>query len=327
MARATSRVYVFLSILAAAFICVVLSRRSSSADAAGLQSPLAMRGVQMPRMAMRGANMHGIGAAGQRANMMNLQTNAALGFLDLDKDLSVLMNDLREGETVEARELEQPNNWDEYNLFVSQTGGPKMEESETPEVMETAPIETTYGLNVLWLEKNIAIAVDEIYPGAKRIPLTTFHLWPQTDAWEDIKSLMEQKSWIKERDMINVLNQATEIINFWQDEKTTADAREKFPDVLIRGTEQAEGTVMDLENVDGLEDGDADGAKDTSAVPRIGLKQAPGFEALFSELSWYRDPELEGPWDDTGKWKDVSITTLEQLQAAVPQKMPGGNKD
>merc|ERR1711871_138379 len=264
--------------------------------------------------AIRG-NMAGVRPCmGRMGAMRGMRADAKIGFINMDADPSTLISDLREGETAEMEGLRQPATWDEYKLFLAETEGP-----------QTAPVQTTYGLNVLWLEKNIALAVDEIYPGNQRIPLTTFHLWPQTDAWEDIKSLLETKSWVQERDVINVLNQATEVINFWQEEKTTADAREKFPELLIHGTEQHEGATMDADTVDSLMSADgAENVIDTSAIPRITLKQAPGFEELFSEKAWYRDPEAEGPWDpNSGVWKDVSIKTLEDLQASVPQKMPG----
>ncbi|GAB5371523.1 hypothetical protein AAMO2058_001587100 [Amorphochlora amoebiformis] len=247
-------------------------------------------------------------------------------FLPASMDYDALTNDLKEGETLDTMALEQPSSWDEYRMFMQETGGPAPpEENQGEKVLETAPVETKYGLNVLWLEKNIALAVDEIYPGNKRIPLTSFHLWPATDAWEDIKGLLETKSWISERDTINVLNDATEIITYWQESHTTAEAREKFPEFFIRGTEQSEGNVMEGADVESLMSADGDvKAIDTSAIPRISLKEAAGFEALLASQKWYRDPEAEGPWDaDSGIWKDVSIKTVEDLQKSVPQKMPG----
>eukprot|EP00954_Amorphochlora_amoebiformis_P001462 111621-Amorphochlora_amoeboformis.AAC.1 len=269
-------------------------------------------------------------------------------FLPASMDYDALTNDLKEGETLDTMALEQPSSWDEYRMFMQETGGPAPpEENQGEKVLETAPVETKYGLNVLWLEKNIALAVDEIYPGNKRIPLTSFHLWPATDAWEDIKGLLETKSWISERDTINVLNDATEIITYWQvlvpfipwisnakreiwklesgrytvlarflpsrpnlsdlirtpqESHTTAEAREKFPEFFIRGTEQSEGNVMEGADVESLMSADGDvKAIDTSAIPRISLKEAAGFEALLASQKWYRDPEAEGPWDaDSG---------------------------
>mmetsp|Transcript_17558 Transcript_17558/g.42854 ORF Transcript_17558/g.42854 Transcript_17558/m.42854 type:complete len:309 (-) Transcript_17558:283-1209(-) len=263
---------------------------------------------------------------GYGASREKMRSNAGLGFLRIEDGPESLLNDIREGETIEVDELRQPSSWDEYKAFVAETGGPSVaEENANEQLFETAPVETSYGLNVLWLEKNIAIAVDEIYPGNKRIPLTTFHLWPQTDAWEDIKSLLEKKSWISERDTINVLNQATEAINYWQEQHSAADARGNFPEMIVRGTEQAEGTSMDAENILSEMSEDSETQKvDTSAIPRITLKQAAGFEDLLPNMPWYRDPEAEGPWDkDAGVWKDVSIKSIEELHASVPQKMPG----
>nr|AAP79164.1 plastid protein ycf65 [Bigelowiella natans] len=259
-----------------------------------------------------------------RTSRNMVKPNAGIGFLNVEDGVDSLIGDLREGETLDGDELRQPSSWDEYKAFVAETGGPSLEDEQAGEIMETAPVETSYGLNVLWLEKHIALAVDEIYPGNKRIPLTTFHLWPQTDAWEDIKSIMESKSWIAEASTINVLNQATEIINFWQEQHSTADAREKFPDVVLRGTEQAEGTMMDSESVDSLmtvEDGDK--SQSYSDIPQITLKQAAGFEELLADTPWYRDPEAEGHGILAQECGRCLYQNCKDLQASVPSKMPG----
>jgi len=244
-------------------------------------------------------------------------------FLPPELNTDSLLTDIKEGEVIDTVNLRQPSDWEEYRMFVDQTGGPaSIEEGEGEAVVKSAPIETQYGLNVLWLEKNIALGVDEIYPQGQRVPLTSFHLWPATDAWEDIKSLLESKAWISERDTINLLNEATEIITFWQESHSTGEAREKFPQLFIRGTEQIEGSNMDQSAV-GILMADEEGQEgiDTSAIPAISLKSAPGFADLLGGKSWYRDPETEGPWDkESGKWKDVSIQTLEELHKSVPQK-------
>lgn len=243
----------------------------------------------------------------------------------IKKSNTDLLNDIAEGQTLDE-EAYTPSSWAEYEAFVAETGGPEpMVEGGNDVAMGTAPISTSYGLNVIWLEKNIALAIDEEYPGGKRIPLTNFHLWPQTDAWEELKAILDEREWIGETQTINVLNQATEIINYWQESHSTAEAREKFPDVLIRGTEQVEGSSMDGGAVEAAMVEEGPKVVDTSAIPRVSIKEAPGFEALMPGLAWYRDPTEEGPWDsDSGVWKDVSIRTIEELQRSVPQRnMPG----
>ncbi|KAM0955537.1 hypothetical protein ACFX2A_024409 [Malus domestica] len=71
-------------------------------------------------------------------------------------------------------------------------------------------------LKFIWMEKNIGIALDQMIPGHGSIPLSPYYFWPRRDAWEEIKVLLESKPWISQKQMIILLNQATDIINLWQ---------------------------------------------------------------------------------------------------------------
>ena len=99
-------------------------------------------------------------------------------------------------------------------------------------------MEPRFVLKVVWLDKNIALAVDHVI-GKGTSPLTAYYFWPRNDAWQQLKDELDSKSWILESEKIDLLNQATEIINFWQEHgkhTTMNQAQTKYPDVTFAGT-------------------------------------------------------------------------------------------
>ena len=71
-------------------------------------------------------------------------------------------------------------------------------------------------LKFVWMEKNVGLGLDQHVPGHGTIPLSPYFSWPRKDAWEELKSTLEAKPWISQKKMIILLNQATDIINLWQ---------------------------------------------------------------------------------------------------------------
>lgn len=71
-------------------------------------------------------------------------------------------------------------------------------------------------LKFIWMEKNIGLALDQVIPGYGSVPLSPYYFWPRKDAWEELKSKLEEKPWISQKRIIILLNQATDIINLWQ---------------------------------------------------------------------------------------------------------------
>ena len=97
----------------------------------------------------------------------------------------------------------------------------------------------TFILKFLWLEKSIAVCLDQKI-GERTTPLTEYFFWPQKDAWEEMKNFLENKTWITQNESIFLLNQITEVINEWQEKdvmqrKDISSLKEKFSSCFFIG--------------------------------------------------------------------------------------------
>lgn len=91
-------------------------------------------------------------------------------------------------------------------------------------------------LNFLWFNKNIAVSLNQKV-GNKIIPLTEYFFWPQQDAWEEIQLFLNKENWVNADDSFSILNQITEVINYWEHEEKTStilsEIRSKFPSCVF----------------------------------------------------------------------------------------------
>ncbi|WP_308255160.1 30S ribosomal protein PSRP-3 [Geminocystis sp. GBBB08] len=99
-------------------------------------------------------------------------------------------------------------------------------------------MDSRFVLKVVWLDKDVALAVDYVISKGTS-PLTAYYFWPRSDAWQELKDELDKKNWITDNEKIQLLNQATEVINFWQEKgrvTTMLQAQQKFPQVVFSGT-------------------------------------------------------------------------------------------
>lgn len=154
-----------------------------------------------------------------------------------DNETAVGMRQLVQAAKLSQEELAEgmvPEDWDQTTIdwFSNKKGG-------------DIPL-PTFKLNFLWLDKNIAVAVDQVYARGAQSPLTEYFVWPRRDAWDELRVALEAKPWITDRDRIILLNRLTEVINFWQESVAGAEGDEPAEGEAARPTiDEARGMFPD----------------------------------------------------------------------------------
>nr|YP_009538704.1 putative ribosomal protein 3 [Lepocinclis ovum]AYQ93757.1 putative ribosomal protein 3 [Lepocinclis ovum] len=93
-----------------------------------------------------------------------------------------------------------------------------------------------FRLKFLWFgTKGIAVSLDQVSLNSNKVlPLTEYFFWPRSDAWDEMRICLKSKTWISSNDLVFILNQLTEVINFWQEKndlkaENSAQIKERFP--------------------------------------------------------------------------------------------------
>uniref|UniRef100_A0A0C9RQQ5 30S ribosomal protein 3, chloroplastic n=1 Tax=Wollemia nobilis TaxID=56998 RepID=A0A0C9RQQ5_9CONI len=122
--------------------------------------------------------------------------------------------EVEEDEEEEVSEIEEDS---EAEIESELEGGPApISSKKKAKLLLKTPRKQRLVLKFIWMEKNIGLALDQAIPGHGTIPLTPYYFWPRKDAWEELKAALESKPWISQKRTIILLNQATDIINLWQ---------------------------------------------------------------------------------------------------------------
>ena len=83
------------------------------------------------------------------------------------------------------------------------------------DLQKNIKLKPKFKINIIWLENKLGIAVDQIQSG-EQIPLTKYFFWPKTDAWDQVRSELETKSWVENSKKAEILYSISTILNQWQ---------------------------------------------------------------------------------------------------------------
>ena len=89
-----------------------------------------------------------------------------------------------------------------------------------------------FTLHVLWLDSSLGIALNQRTEKGT-LPLTSYYFWPTSEAWEQIKSELESKSWVPEEERVRLLNLVVEIMNLWQGSRFHSNGPLKIKDLKL----------------------------------------------------------------------------------------------
>jgi 30S ribosomal protein 3 len=92
-------------------------------------------------------------------------------------------------------------------------------------------------VKVIWSNKFLGIAVDQVKTKQRWCYfLTPYYFWPKTEAWSQLKLELDSKLWLTEKEKIEILQLAGDVMNYWllyRKIKTADDLKKDFQEVEI----------------------------------------------------------------------------------------------
>ncbi len=74
-------------------------------------------------------------------------------------------------------------------------------------------------LKLVWQEQFLGLSLNQIIDNHS-IPMTSYFIWPKTDAWEQLKFELDSKPWLQEAEKVMVLNNITRLMNQWREKRS-----------------------------------------------------------------------------------------------------------
>ena len=74
-------------------------------------------------------------------------------------------------------------------------------------------------LKLVWQEQFLGLSLNQIIDNHS-IPITSYFIWPKTDAWEQFKFELDSKPWLQEAEKVIVLNNITRLMNQWREKRS-----------------------------------------------------------------------------------------------------------
>jgi len=70
---------------------------------------------------------------------------------------------------------------------------------------------------------------------ARHKPVDSLLFWPRNDAWEELKNNWKLNTGLTIK-IVELLNKATEVINYWRKVDPISEVQAKFPDIAFTGS-------------------------------------------------------------------------------------------